>query len=104
MAQTDAARSTDSVEVEPADSPGTVTVRLYAAARSAAGRDELELPSGSLAVVVADLLSGLPATFGPVFNHCSVLLDGLVVNVDDEGERQCRDGSTLDVLPPFAGG
>jgi len=81
-----------------------IRLRLYASAREAAGVDELELrmPPGS---TVADALDRLaPAPHQPldrVLSRCSFLLDGVATS--DRGVR--LDGATtLDVLPPFAGG
>jgi molybdopterin converting factor small subunit len=78
-------------------------VRLYAAARAAAGGlDSLRLPAGS----VAELRDALAQAHGPqmrrVLESCSFLLDGLAVA---RGEDAPLSGvSTVDVLPPFAGG
>jgi molybdopterin converting factor small subunit len=81
----------------------SVEVRLYAAARAAAG--------GTATCVVAaatlrDLQAELAEQFGPrmaqVLAMCSFLLDGVAVtreqNVSLEGV------TVVDVLPPFAGG
>ena len=71
-----------------------VTVRLFAAAREAAGTDSLEVPAGPL--VLPDLGPG----FDKVVGVCTLLCDGRRVAVGDE----LTDGSVVDVLPPFAGG
>ncbi len=79
-----------------------VTVRLYAAARGAAGVDHVDVSPGSL----ADILAGLVAThpgLGAVLPRCSYLVDGTAVH-GDHSAVVVMDGSSLDVLPPFAGG
>ncbi len=84
--------------------PATVTLRLFAAARSAAGRDELMVPSGSLRDVLTTATSQLPSGFATLLDICSILVDGLVVDADVEPEHPVAPGSTIDILPPFAGG
>jgi molybdopterin converting factor small subunit len=79
-----------------------VTVRLFAAARAAAGVDQTEVPSGSLAEILTGLAQafpGLPA----VLPRCSFLVDGIAVH-GDHSSVTVVDGSQVDVLPPFAGG
>jgi molybdopterin converting factor small subunit len=77
------------------------TVRYFAAARAAAGRHEEQFDVGTL----DELVSLLGARYGErlslVLKACSYLVDGVA----------CRDGttalavqSTVDILPPFAGG
>lgn len=78
----------------------TVKIRLYAAARSAVGQSELLVQSGTL----EEILSAIAASrsqVSQVFAQCSFLVDGVAVHDDSE---IIRDGSTVDVLPPFAGG
>lgn len=81
-----------------------ITVRYFAAARAAAGTEDepLELPSGS---TVADLLDAVSTRHGgelaKVLARCSFLLDEVAVR---DRSVPLPDGSTLDVLPPFAGG
>ncbi len=72
-----------------------VTVRLFAAAREAAGTDQLEIAAGPFA------LPGLGPAFDKVLGVCTVLLsDGRRLELGDE----VPDGAVVDVLPPFAGG
>jgi molybdopterin converting factor small subunit len=77
------------------------TVRFYASARAAAGVPEEDVPPGSL----EQLLVGLGERHGDrlalVLKVSSLLVDGV----------SCKDlstvvdeRSTVDVLPPFAGG
>lgn len=79
-----------------------VTVRLFAAARAAAGHDRVDVSPGTLAEVVNELTERYPG-LGPVLPRCSYLLDEMAVHGDHRGITLV-DGSTLDVLPPFAGG
>lgn len=78
----------------------TATIRLYAAARSAAGKSELQAPAGRLNDILDDISRENPR-LAQVFLQCSFLLDGLVLH---DKESMVPPGSTLDVLPPFAGG
>lgn len=71
-----------------------VTVRLFAAAREAAGTDHLEIAAGPFA------LPGLGPAFDKVLGGCTVLCDGRRIEPGDD----LPDGAVVDVLPPFAGG
>lgn len=77
-----------------------VEVHLFAAARSAAGRNSLEVPPGVLADVLASCERQAPA-LRDVLPRCSYLVNGIAVT--DEAAR-LLGGDRLDVLPPFAGG
>ena len=82
-----------------------VTIRYFAGAARAAGleQERVTLPPGS---TVADALAGAGARCGPalarVIAASSVLVDG----VHDRTGQSTLVGATttLDVLPPFAGG
>ncbi|MBC9225919.1 MoaD/ThiS family protein [Aeromicrobium sp. 636] len=77
-----------------------VHVRLFAAAREAAGTSETSLVAGTL----GELLDGLAERFvdlGPVLTRCSVLVEGIRTT---DRETVLPPGLTVDVLPPFAGG
>ena len=82
----------------------TITVRYFAAARAAAGveAEKVQVPSSA---TVADLLDAVRAEHGPEFarvlTRCSYLLDEVAVR--DHGVA-VANASSLDVLPPFAGG
>lgn len=82
-----------------------VTVRYFGAARAAAGT-ESELVPLPAAATVGDLLTLVAERHGAELAHvlrrCSYLLDEIAVT--DLAGRRPLDGSTLDVLPPFAGG
>lgn len=79
-----------------------VTVRLFAAARAAAGHDRVDATAGTLAEVLAELIERYPG-LGPVLPRCSYLLDEMAVH-GDHREITLDDGGALDILPPFAGG
>jgi molybdopterin synthase sulfur carrier subunit len=77
----------------------TVTVRYWAGARAAAGRDDETLGAASVDDLVATLSARTPA-LAPVLALSSLLVDGLVVRED----LTLADGQVVEVLPPFAGG
>lgn len=78
-----------------------VNVRFFAAARQAAGgRDEFEVGPGTLEEIKAACVSNFPELEG-AFPRCSILIDGTISHSDLD---QVFSGSTVDVLPPFAGG
>lgn len=108
--------------LEPPDRPsagarplaGTVSVRYWAAAREATGVEAQDVPPGPLGEVLAALLAQHPR-LRPVLRVCSVFVDGAQVAgagaraaVDADSVRepgpQLSAGSTLEILPPFAGG
>jgi len=80
----------------------TVTVRLFAVAREAAGSAELQVRPGMLDVVVAELAAALPAGFARVLAVSSLVSDG--VRLDPKQSIPIPAGAVIDVLPPFAGG
>lgn len=77
-----------------------VTVRYFAAAAEAAGREQEVLRVGPTAGALRDLLQD---RYGPamarVLQVGSLLVDGVVTRDPDRPLR-----ATVDVLPPFAGG
>lgn len=75
-----------------------VTIRLFAAARDAAGAAELEIPEGLVRTGLAAL--NLGERFMQVLAMCTLLSDGRQLALDDH----VVDGAVVDVLPPFAGG
>lgn len=84
------------------DGRGTLTVRLFAGARAAAGTAQTRLSPADgdrLADVVTTLAAGSPA-LATVLPACSFLLDG----VASRPEQPVAGARTLDVLPPFSGG
>jgi sulfur-carrier protein len=82
----------------------TATVRYFAGAKAAAGApsESVAFPAGT---TLADLVAALAADHGEALTRVlaasSLLLDGLAVH---ERTVPLPDGSTVDVLPPFAGG
>lgn len=81
---------------------GSVTFRMFAAARAAAGTAEVHVAPGPTAQVVASLAAGLPPRFADVLAASSLLADG--VRLDHSSTAAIPAGATVDVLPPFAGG
>lgn len=81
---------------------GEVLVRYFAAARAAAGVETDRLPAG---VSVDDLVDRLAARHGDrlakVFGVASFLVDGVSCH---DRRAPLTAGTTVDVLPPFAGG
>lgn len=76
----------------------TVTVRFWAGARRAAGRESDQLAAATLRDLVAQL-SAEPA-LSRVCAASSYLVDGQHASEDAE----LTEGAVVDVLPPFAGG
>jgi molybdopterin converting factor small subunit len=76
-------------------------VRYFAAARAAAGTTEEPVPAGSLEELAVTLSDRYGERMALLLKACSFLNDGV----------SCRDlstpleeQSTVDILPPFAGG
>jgi molybdopterin converting factor small subunit len=80
----------------------TVEVRYFAAARAAAG---VETESFEVSGTVDDAIRAIRerhgAGLGQVLDRCSFLLDEVAVR---DRRTPLHAHSTLDVLPPFAGG
>ena len=76
-----------------------VSVRYWAGARAAAGRDEESLVAGSTGDVV-DALTARGGELARVVALSSLLVDGQVVHKP----LPLADGQVVEVLPPFAGG
>ncbi|MBD0863908.1 MoaD/ThiS family protein [Gordonia sp. zg691] len=80
-----------------------LTVRYFAAARAAAGTDQsvVEIdPSTTLGELERTLAAGNPS-LGTVLERCSYLRDEVALA---DRSRTLGVCTTLDVLPPFAGG
>lgn len=77
-----------------------VTVRLFAAAAEAAGVDEAQLSAGTVGELRARLTDAHGDDLERVLPQCAVMVAGR--RVDDD--TVIEPGSTVDVLPPFAGG
>ncbi|GAB47153.1 putative molybdopterin converting factor [Mobilicoccus pelagius NBRC 104925] len=81
----------------------TVMLRYWAAAAAATGVDVEEAAPGAVASVLADAVLRHP-DLARILDVASVLLDGVPVRAGAREETRAEGGSTLEVLPPFAGG
>lgn len=85
-----------------------VTVRYWAAARAAAGRDSDELTVDG-PVSLSDVVTRVRAlhddpAFSRVVGVCSVLVDDQPAGSGDPDRVLVAPGQTVQLLPPFAGG
>lgn len=85
-----------------------ISIRYWASARSAAGTDsetlEVDAPI-TLTEVLARLGRAHPGSrLLTVLDACSVLLGDRPVSTEDPDDVLVAPGSTLEFLPPFAGG
>ena len=82
-----------------------VTVRFWASVRSAAGVVEDAFGPGTVADVLAEVGARYPAT-AELLPRCSVLLNAMAVHdLATSGRgREVKPGTTMELLPPFAGG
>ena len=78
----------------------TTRVRLFAAARDAAGASELLIQANTIGEILDELTDHNPA-MAKVLTACSVLVDGTRTTARSVAVGH---GTTVDVLPPFAGG
>ena len=76
------------------------TIRYFAGARSAAGTATETIDVGSVKELVA-LLEERHGGLARILGACSLLVDGLACH---EPATELLATSTVDVLPPFAGG
>jgi molybdopterin converting factor small subunit len=76
------------------------TVRLFAAARAAAGVASIEVPATTVAQALQAAVDQHPG-LARVLPQCSVLLDEVACR---EHGTEIGPGAVIDVLPPFAGG
>jgi molybdopterin converting factor small subunit len=81
-----------------------VTVRYWAAARSAAGCESEQLS----AVTLADVIAASGALHGQglamLLDICAYLIDGSPAKRADAARTVLTAGAVIEVLPPFAGG
>jgi molybdopterin converting factor small subunit len=78
-----------------------VRVNYFAAARAAAGTTTETIEAGSLAQLIADASKRHGPGLAKVLGVCSFLVDGVRRSDHDAA---LPHGSSVDVLPPFAGG
>jgi molybdopterin converting factor small subunit len=76
-----------------------VTIRYFAAARTAAGESTATAEASSIKELVGTVSADRPE-LARVLGICTFLLDGERV----EPDAPLRDGALVDALPPFAGG
>lgn len=85
--------------------PPLVTVRYWAAARSAAGVDGESVAGATLADILAAVHANHPERrFADVVAICSVVIGDRPVGSRDPAEIRMAPGDTVEFLPPFAGG
>lgn len=98
----------DTSDLSESNETKLIRVRYWAAAKAAAGaaQDELVV-SGALplAEVVRRAVELHPGTrLAEVVSACSVLVDDRPVGTADPATLQVEPGSSVELLPPFAGG
>ncbi|MDP9444825.1 MAG: MoaD/ThiS family protein [Actinomycetota bacterium] len=83
-----------------------VTVRYWAAARAAAGREADIVTAATLADALAAVheMRRDDARFDRVVGVCSVLVGDQPVGTRDPASVPLRAGDVIELLPPFAGG
>lgn len=79
-----------------------VRVRLFAAARDAAGTSEVSVEAGSLRTILDGLAGRCGPGFARVLGVATVLVDGSAVDPDDD--VSVPEGAEVVILPPFSGG
>ena len=79
-----------------------IRVRLFAAAAEAAATDEVHVDAADTAALSGDLRARFGVEFARVLDRSSLLVDGVRMNSGED--VSLTDASTVDVLPPFAGG
>ena len=78
----------------------SVTIRYWAAARAAAGTAEESYAGTTL----DDVLLAAEAAHGPALGRVLSVASFLVDGTRTDRSAALADGSTVEVLPPFAGG
>jgi sulfur-carrier protein len=82
-----------------------VTMRYWAAAKDAAGVSEQRVSAETLAAALAAVTESVDrARLRAVIARSSFLIDGTPVGRRATETVRLRDGSVIEVLPPFAGG
>jgi len=77
----------------------SVQVRLFAVARAKAGTETISCQPGSLTSIIENI--GAHGELASVLPQCSYLVDGVAPS---DVNQEVNAGSTIDVLPRFAGG
>ncbi|GAA2623319.1 MoaD/ThiS family protein [Streptomyces axinellae] len=82
------------------------TIRYWAAAKAAAGTAEEPYEASTLAEALhrARETHTQRPEFARVLLRCSFLVDGDPVGAREHAAVPLREGGTVEVLPPFAGG
>jgi molybdopterin synthase sulfur carrier subunit len=93
----------NAAQTTPNAATGGMTVRFWAAARAATGVETASVSPGGLAGVIEVVATKYPE-LSALLPRCSFLLDGVAVSRDDVSSTLAPVGSTLEILPPFAGG
>ncbi|MGH3647044.1 MAG: MoaD/ThiS family protein [Micromonosporaceae bacterium] len=78
-----------------------ILVRYFAGARAAAGCAEEKVAAETLSTLVATLEATHGAPLARVLSAASYLVDGVAWH---DRDAELPANSTVDVLPPFAGG
>jgi sulfur-carrier protein len=83
-----------------------ITVRYWAAARAAAGRERDEVTAATLAEALRAVLALHEGNrrFADVLAVCSVLVGSSPVSSQDPETVQLAPSDVVELLPPFAGG
>ena len=83
-----------------------VTVRYWAAARAAAGRESDEVRAATLAEALRAvvMLHDDSPRFADIVGICSVLVGSAPVSSQDPQTLRLSAGDVVELLPPFAGG
>jgi molybdopterin synthase sulfur carrier subunit len=86
--------------------PPLVTVRYWAAARAAAGRESDRVPAATLADALRAVLAVHEGNrrFADVVGVCSVLVGSAPVTSRDPAAVPLSGEDVVELLPPFAGG
>lgn len=82
----------------------TGTIRYWAAAREAAGVPEEEYDARTLAEALDAARAAHGERLTTVLSRCSFIVDDEPVGVRSHDSITLRDGGSVEVLPPFAGG
>lgn len=89
--------------VDPADVV-EITVRYWAAARSAAGCEQETLSGATLADVIAIAGERHGQGLAMLLDICAYLIDGKPAKRAEAAQIPLTAGAVIEVLPPFAGG